>query len=313
MPKIHMDTERVRGLATKLDSESSRIDDFANIIKREKNHLSMAWMSSGNSQDYLQELNAWANNCAGKAQELLTLALRVSREVDEWESVDLSRNIHTALPVKGGTGLLVGSGVMLTVADSSDLTPIYGLDVTAKGNSLKWSSKDGNESDDIDLGIGVGVGVGAALWGQETKISSEAVSIASDVKAVNAEIGANVGLDKNGLSAGVHGELNAFKASTTAVVGSALFGFTGGATVKAGTVEGSLGLNANTKDVGVEAKVGASLVSGEVDAGMNIAGVNLGISAGVSVGMEFGVKLGPEVEVAIGPFQLGFHIGSAIT
>lgn len=90
MPKIKMDTDEVRFLASVLDQNADKIFQKADELRRLSRRLSSAWSGGSESSRYIDNLNNWIHQCETKGQELQTLSIRANREIDEWVGVDNS-------------------------------------------------------------------------------------------------------------------------------------------------------------------------------------------------------------------------------
>ena len=316
MPTIHMDTEYVRAQAQKIYESTAQLFIKLTELKSAKAHLSMGWFAEEKSEGFYRDLNNWIKNCEAQTDALQNLSLRLGREVDEWESADLNGKKRTILPYKGPIAGIVSSGVIATITDSGGFDLDYGIDISGDSNLLGWTEKGGRKTYDVgnlEPGIEAHIGVEGSAWGKEAKITTDNGSISGNLQLGHAEAGFKGGVDKDGVYAGAYAGFDAAKASGTAVLGSALFGFTVGGTVKAGSLGASAQVQAGTGGVSAEVGAGASLVSGDVDIGMNIAGANVGVTAGVSVGFKIGITIGSTTKVNLGPFTIGLHIGKAIT
>lgn len=317
MPIIHLDTEAVRDEGRKLDALTTELFENLIAIKSSHAHLSLGWFAEARSSKLLRDLDEWVRKCENKANELQSLTIKLFREVEEWEAADLNGKKNLSAPYPGPAIGLIGPGLILAISDTSGIETDFGLDISEDSNLLGWSTdskgKKTYDDDGPKVGVEAHVGAEAAVWGQEAKVISETGSASGNLQLGQVEGGLRAGANEDGVYAGVYGGMTLAKAAGTAVLGSALFGFTVGGTVKAGSVEGSITGKAGTDGAYVEAGAGASLVSGQVDIGMNLAGANVGVTAGASVGFEIGIKFGTTTEVALGPFKIGLHIGKAIT
>jgi len=177
-----------------------------------------------------------------------------------------------------------------------------------------WTRDDGWQSKDPSLGVNAKVSlVDGAFYDAENAhgdVNLGGVDVwdyDGDVMLGHGDIGLEVGMGEDGFTAGAYGEFDAAKATGVAVLGSSMLGVTGTGTVKAGSVEGFVGIKDNT----IGASIGGSIVSAEASAGVNIAGANVGVKGGISLGLEFGFKIGQETEVKFGPFKVGLSFGAA--
>jgi uncharacterized protein YukE len=87
MGTIHMEVERVRMTARQLDQWAASLDAYGHTLQTITNRVSMAWQG-GHSDDYMRKLRTLVKNYNAQVQMFQTLALRLSREVDEWELAD---------------------------------------------------------------------------------------------------------------------------------------------------------------------------------------------------------------------------------
>jgi hypothetical protein len=311
-----MDTEFVRAQAQKIYESTAQLFIKLAELKSARAHLSMGWFAEEKSERFYHDLNNWIKNCETQTDALQCLSLRLGREVDEWESADLNGKERITAPYLGPVAGIISSGVIATITDSSGVDLDYGIDISGDSNLLGWTEKAGKKTYDdgkLSPGVEAHIGLEGAAWGKETKITSDTGSVSGNVQLGHAEAGIKGGIDKDGVYAGAYAGFDAAKASGTAVLGSALFGFTVGGTVKAGSLSASGQVQAGANGVSAEVGAGASLVSGDVDIGMNVAGANVGVTAGVSVGFKIGITIGSTTKVNLGPFTIGLHIGKAIT
>lgn len=93
MTTIHMETERVRETARLLDQWVTELYTKGATLKTASGMLSAAWLGSG-AEDYHRTFNSWIKEYESQTQQLEDLTLRVSREADEWESVDRDSHFH---------------------------------------------------------------------------------------------------------------------------------------------------------------------------------------------------------------------------
>jgi len=123
------------------------------------------------------------------------------------------------------------------------------------------------------------------------------------------DVGVKAGMGKDGISAGIYGEVNTFEAEKHHVWGSSMFGFTTTGNVTAGSLDGFAGM----KDSTLGASIGGSLLAVGGGIGLNIAGVNVGANVGIAEGLDFGIKIGKKTTIDFGPFEIGLSFGSALT
>jgi hypothetical protein len=92
-----------------------------------------------------------------------------------------------------------------------------------------------------------------------------------------------------------------------AMVGDKDLGWTGGAEVKA--LQGKAFAGYQDGSVGLEA--GVNLVSGKLETGVNVAGVNVGVNAEIGLKLELGLSVGKNTKVKLGPISFGISFGGA--
>ncbi len=93
-----------------------------------------------------------------------------------------------------------------------------------------------------------------------------------------------------------------------------MFGFTATGSASVLSAGGFLGLfTGGDKGARFGAKIGGSLISGDLGFGINIAGFNIGILGGAKVGAEAGFEVGADkAKVDLGPFDIGLRFGRAL-
>lgn len=160
---------------------------------------------------------------------------------------------------------------------------------------------------DKEIGVNYTVGSEEGLIHGNT-VGNEYGEITADVGVYNGSIGAGYQKGK-GLKVSASGEVIALQEKATAVYGDENF---------AGTLDGNITVGKASVGVGYEdstlgMNVGVSLAEANLAGGVNISGVNVGVSGGVKLGLEFGFKIGKQVEVAFGPFKIGLSFGKAKT
>jgi hypothetical protein len=131
-----------------------------------------------------------------------------------------------------------------------------------------------------------------------------------DVKFLgHGNIGAAIGFTKDdGFVVGAYGNAYAAKASVLGVLGDKDLGLTGKGELTAGEFEGFAGY----KDGNIGATIGVNVISAELEAGANIAGVNVGIKGEVGLKAELGFKIGADgIEAKFPLFSVGLSFGGA--
>lgn len=122
MGKIHMKTEQVRSVARTLDLQADRILRETERLNRSASRLDGAW-HGGRSGSFLSSYRGLIRRMERQGMALETLALRVQREVDQWESADRSGfgqaggwglgKIGWLLPLIPGIRPVIGIGELL--------------------------------------------------------------------------------------------------------------------------------------------------------------------------------------------------------
>jgi uncharacterized protein YukE len=87
MTTIHMETEKVQALAKKLDANGSHMLSNLSQTRSAASRLHFGWQG-GNADDFNNDLNQLIKEIEDHAINLQTLSVRLSREVDEWQSTD---------------------------------------------------------------------------------------------------------------------------------------------------------------------------------------------------------------------------------
>lgn len=121
---------------------------------------------------------------------------------------------------------------------------------------------------------------------------------------------AGIGLGVNGdkkFTIGPYVEGTVAKGELTNVYGDKNFGVTETLEGKVLSVEGFAGL----KDGSVGATIGGTLVSVQATKGLNVAGVNVGVTAEVGLKAELGFSIGKETKIKLPFVSFGFSFGGA--
>lgn len=104
MPTVHMQTEQVRDVARQITLSAQQMD---NLVLHLLNQVrGIPWVSP-TRDDYVAQFTILCNRLQAKIDEAELLALRLNREVDEWEQVASSFGLQG---VGGAAGFLAGSG-----------------------------------------------------------------------------------------------------------------------------------------------------------------------------------------------------------
>jgi hypothetical protein len=104
MPTIHMQTEQVREAARQMAQAAQQMDNMANsLLKRVRG---IPWVSPTRDA-YIVQFATLSNRLQSKIDEADLLALRLNREVDEWEQVASSFGVRGSA---GMPGMIAGGG-----------------------------------------------------------------------------------------------------------------------------------------------------------------------------------------------------------
>ena len=336
MAQIHINTEHTREVGRRLITEGDRLAEIGHELQRAIGSLD-TWAWDGRSRWRAEPLlNRVRPESARVANGLDELGRKLVRVADVFEQEDntAARNLDgmgwvdfTPGTGKGGPGKSPGdaSGVDRdgNATDSGGRGGTIGD--THRYHHVGIDYKDGfaGESTSYDLGdkkwetekeIEVNVkGIDGALYDAEDATGDVKLGGAdigdykADVKGGTYEAGAKVGFGEDGFTAGAYGEVGVGEATAEGVIGSTAFGVAAAGAVAGPKAGGFIGIKDNT----LGASIGGSLVSAEAEAGLNIAGANVGVKGGVSLGLEFGFKIGQETEVKFGPFKVGLSFGKA--
>ncbi|MFZ5903241.1 MAG: hypothetical protein ACOYZ8_06805 [Chloroflexota bacterium] len=333
MTRIHMKTDEVRETARLLDWTAGELYYAPFKLKNLANSIAGAWQG-GKSARYAAELRRQGELLQHEVINLQRLAKRVRQEVAEWENADNNGargfvlETSPILPGAGGLLPLLPAAMYyqnLTFAGEQPATggeTSYGLDWEESlflETSDKWTKSSGWENGEVELGVDAkfslvdgafkeGEGSGNWDWG-----GHDIGGAVGEYGVSQGEAGLGFGVGEEGLDAGAYGEYDLATASGAVVLGGSMLGITLGGGVSAVSAEGFIGVKSEDWAPTVGASVGASVASGEVGLGLNIAGLNIGLEAGLSAGVELGVQLGAESEVKVGPFKVGLNIGKAIS
>ena len=313
MTRIRIDTDQVREAGRRLIAKSTQVDEIGSELQSAIGSLdTWAWdgASRWRAEPMLDRVRPESAAVAEELDRLGRILVRVA-DVFEQEDATAARNLEgmkwvdftpgansvdsaggrsgTSASGKGGVGL-GGSVGLSTSYDLNDHKWSKG-----KGAGLKFKVVDGALYDAEDVTGDVKVG------------GKDIGDYKADLKGGIYEVGAKVGVGKDGFTAGAYGEVGVGEATAEGVIGSTAFGLAAAGTVAGPKAEGFIGIKDNT----LGASIGGSLVSAEAEAGLNIAGANVGVKGGVSLGLEFGFKIGQETEVKFGPFKVGLSFGKA--
>lgn len=199
-------------------------------------------------------------------------------------------------------------------AQANQVKPIFTCEPSAEaGYAGGWDAKD--KKREVSKGVGAEVTlVDSEYYDAEdvegkTNLGGQEVAYKGDVQAGKFQAGVGAGYDKKSgkYSAGVFAEGSSVQLTGEGVVGDENFGTTGDIQIDVAKFDGFAGY----RDGSVGASAGASLVSLEGGAGVNVAGLNVGVRGGISVGFELGFTVGKTTEIKLGPFKVGLSFGAA--
>lgn len=100
MSTIHMETERVRQIARQMTQAAADMLSKESSPRSASGTLSIAWQG-GEADDFHRKLGVFLKDCDSHVQQLQDLALRLSREVDEWEETDDQKHYSDTAGVMG--------------------------------------------------------------------------------------------------------------------------------------------------------------------------------------------------------------------
>jgi len=310
MTQIRIDTEHTREVARRLIAESDRLSEIARELQHATGGLD-TWAWDGRSRSRAEPLLSRVRPESARAADSLDeLGRKLRRVADTFEQKDNSAaGKLAAMPwVDFETG---GKEAVAIGAVAAGFTSVGSKGIFA-GTSTSYDIRDKKWQTKKEVGAKVKI-VDGALYDAEDATGDVKVGgvdvgdYKADAKAGTYEAGAKVEFGEDGLTAGAYGEVGAGEATAEGVIGGSALGVAGAVAAAGPKAEGFIGIKDNT----LGASIGGSLVSAEAEAGLNIAGANVGVKGGVSLGLEFGFKIGQETEVKFGPFKVGLSFGKA--
>jgi uncharacterized protein YukE len=87
MTTIHMETDKVYGVARKLDADTSAMLSNLSQARSSASHLRFGWQG-GDAEEFNNDLNQLIKKIENHVMTLQNLSVRISREADEWVSTD---------------------------------------------------------------------------------------------------------------------------------------------------------------------------------------------------------------------------------
>ena len=317
MTQIRIDTEHTREVARRLLAEADRLSEIGHELQHAIGSLD-TWGWDGRSRSRVEsKLSRVRPESARAADSLDELGRKLRRVADTFEQEDdtASRELEgmpwvdfeTNAVATGIVGAVAGNGGI--IGDAHGSTSV-GIKNGFIGSSISYDLRGKKTETKADVKVKV---AGGALYDAEDATGDVKVGgvdvgdYKADAKAGTYEAGAKVEFGEDGLTAGAYGEVGAGEATAEGVIGGSALGVAGVVAAAGPKAEGFIGIKDNTLGV----SIGGSLVSAEAEAGLNIAGANVGVKGGVSLGLEFGFKIGQETEVKFGPFKVGLSFGKA--
>lgn len=101
MTIIHMETDEVRYVASLLNQKVDDLLDLENSLKNAGSKASSAWSGGKKPTRFHNDFKTLRNSIKNKIAELDTLAVRLNREVNEWEEAD------SRFGLAGGSKLII--------------------------------------------------------------------------------------------------------------------------------------------------------------------------------------------------------------
>jgi len=323
MPQIRIDTEHVRDVGRRLIAEGDRLNEIGHELQGAIGSLDTgAWdgHSRAQAEPLLSRVRPESARVSEDLDELGRTLVRVADTFEQedntaahnlegmpWVDFGLSAGMAGFAGGGGGGG---GGGMGTDSKGSANVGVEFKEGFAGRSTSYDLKDKERQTESEVEVKIRA---VDGALYDADDITGDVKVGAAdvgdyqADVKAGKYEAGAKFGLGEDGFTAGAYGEIGLGEATAAGVLGGSGLGIAAAGTVAGPKAEGFIGIKDNTLGI----SVGGSLVSAEAEAGLNIAGANVGVKGGVSVGIEFGFKIGQDTEVKFGPFKIGISFGKA--
>jgi hypothetical protein len=275
MTTLHMETDALLEAIERIKERYINMLDASDEIQNAGSGIGSAF-EGGGGYDLQGAVNGWHNRYQNRSLDMHALIEAGWREIEEWIQTDKEFHKYN-----------LADWIHDNVEPPSFF--LSGLAGSEKTSGKPWE-------DSLTCKVGV--------EGEIYKDPSGHISVGSY------EGGAKFGLDDKGqFVGGVFAEASLLTVAGTQVWGSDQFGATLGGKVDVGAVEAFAGY----KDGQFGVEVGAYIAKVEGEAGLNIAGTNIGVKAGVALGWQFGIKIGPTTEFKLGPFSFGLSFGKAKT
>ncbi len=322
-----MTTNRVQANYAELDAVAKHFDSLSDesaklagqVRQRAEELIQNGWIGLG-ADSFAAEMN----NTLLPTMQRLVNALAAAQRV----TLLASRTLQAA--EEEASGLFVGESAGGSIDDSRTPTTPAGQNGAGDGHSpaseqrgeqsgggLKGSVKlleldrsEPESSGESKLGFRYGVYEGD-LWSKTFEGTQQAGSVthneALKVSLGAYDVGAEASISKKGLTIGPYGEFTTIKVEHEDVIGDEDLGFTRTDEVKGPGADALLGY----KDGSAGAYIGFSAVSAKSEMGVNVAGVNVGVSAEVGLKAEYGLKIGKEIEIKLPFFSFGVSFGDA--
>ena len=329
MTTIHMETEQIHQAARRLGDIASQMLVTASKLRSTRGRLSLAWQG-GHSDGYHQSLLNLIRRYENQIQDLEVLALRLSREVDEWcqadsigvdhlnainitQPEDLARQWNrSSFIIDGHTDYYLLRGIERKAYEgylAGDLTLKETLDFINKDPFQKKIVKPSITFYDIEES-----GKLAFLDGQTaTRFGNFGGSIGSLEQNASGKIIFEDGTlqAKGEMGAGAYLAKGTYDAEM-AGVGIAALGFVGAEA----NASGAIAFDPKKGEIGAKAEVDAfagGKLEGSVTAKGDIAGIEGEVKA--KGGISYGVGVSGKAEVGFsqghirGEFQVGATLG----
>ncbi|MCP4421407.1 MAG: WXG100 family type VII secretion target [Chloroflexi bacterium] len=311
--------EMLEKMATQFGNESDVMGEINGRVQQAVDALQNGGWEGQGSQAFLSEMADVVFPASTRLIEALAQAQSVTlqikdilQEADEEASAPFrgdgtfggaAGTLLAGSAAAGGAGEQMGGGTAVGGLTGSGSTTGSSDSIwdhfESKGGGEGWSweqSKDGK----FNPGIGIKYGLkDHAVYGDPNE---------DGFSAFGGNVKGGLGYSaEDGLVAGVSAEYYTAQAKIDGVYGDKDLAATGGLTGKALAADGFFGY----KDGSVGASIGGTLVSAEGEAGMNVAGVNVGVKGEIGLKAELGFKIGRKTEIKLPFITLGFSFGSA--
>lgn len=303
--EIRVDYDQLQKVAAQFSKQASAINQMQQQVKRKMRQLETTWRGKG-ATEFFAEMNNKVLPATDRLHRALQDASITTKQIAElMERAEL----NAAAPFQGR---------LITISPGEDegrtsrlMTPKPAagasagddsfwsmLNLKPKGNIWEYDFNNRDQPSKFDPQVRLRYGVSGALVGRPDE---EGLSV------FGGGLGMEFGTGAKGFFAGPYLEGYVVRAKTEGVWGNEGLGLTGGVTGKVVDGGGFAGVRHNS----VGASIGASFVSVEGDAGVNVAGFNVGVTGEVGLKMELGFLVGQETELKLPFVSIGFTFGKA--